>query len=168
MWKKIEVLSSTNVIDQDLVFETVSGTIGIVLKIHPIDVELINDDSLIQSWCALIQSVLPEMRIRFISRTQIESIDDEGLSRSEAIAKLGFSKEANFILLEAPKPLLAFLGIEKKGFLKELQALSQKFRDFTIDLGQSGETHWRPVTTPTQEEVESLFLPIGSEISVYP
>lgn len=168
MWKKIEVLSSIEKVGSDLIFETVNGSLGIVLGMQSLDVELIQDESLLKSFNAIIKEIPHPLSLKFISKTHWQNVDLPNLSRTEPVAHLGFRRDQNFLIITTEGFNLPFLRRMNRQFIAKLQDVAQRFKDMVVSISPNAEQTLKPFDSVSKEIIESLFLPIGTTISSYP
>ncbi len=167
MFKEIGVLSSIVENNDYLIYETMNGYIGIVLKYQSIDLEIIEDEQVKKNFNYAINSLRSDIHLKWISETHQKKEIDSGCSRAKSISNLGYFSNLNHLLIESIRNTSLFSNSSNSTELKLIE-IAENFLNIKIEYGQSSEISSSLFLKTNKEEIESLFFNTLTQIIRYP
>lgn len=167
MFKEIGVLSSIIENNDYFIYETMNGYLGVILKYHNIDLEIIEDEQVKKSFHYAFNSINSEVHLKWISETKKESYIDSQCSRQQSLSAQGYFKNINYLVIETKVRNRLFSNNEKTVVLKLIE-FADNFLNIKMNYGQSGEFSTAMFSKITKIEIERLFLNIHTEIIRFP
>jgi hypothetical protein len=169
--RKIEVLDQIRTEGGSTIYQTMNNTQGIALTVKSLDVETINREAVQKSFAQCFSENESGTRIKIISQSRKKYNDNSKLSRTAFVNEMGFMEYKNFLLLERTIPtfqkIRSFITKEEtRNFSSDLMQLKEdakRFKNIVISFGR-GDVAIKPFSQSTKEDVESLFLPIFTDI----
>ena len=121
MFKEIGVLSSIIENNDYFIYETMNGYLGVILKYHNIDLEVIEDEQVKKSFHYAFNSINSEVHLKWISETKKESNIDIQCSRKQSLSAQGYFKNINYLVIETKVRNRLFSNNEKTVVLKLIE-----------------------------------------------
>ena len=161
------VLSSISENNGYYYYETVNGYIGTVLKYHSIDVETITDDQVNKSFNFALNSLPPDMHLKWTSETSTSNKVNDNFSRKNSFENIGYFVNDNYLIIEV-KRKTSFFNTKNSINFDQLQDVVENFINIKIEYGASGEISTPIFSKASKADIESLFLDVHTAIVTYP
>lgn len=160
-------LSQIKNINGHFYYETMNGYIGTALKYESIDLEIIEDESIIKSFQFFLNNLDSEVHLKWCSETTKEFNLDFDFSRKNSFLQQGYFKNKNHLILETKKKAFLF-NKSHSNEINKIQDIVENLLNLKIEYGMSAEVSILIFSKLSQEELENLFVDLKDPIIRYP